>query len=86
MDKNVKLKLDKLKTKLFADTFKKGKRWKDYNVYVPRSKVERVVGLLVVVLEKDGEVRISTYEECFEYMDFIRAKKSKCFKCRATPF
>ena len=75
MNKTVKLELEKFKAKLFADTFKKGKLWRGYNVYVPHSKEVRMVGLPVVVLEKDGVYRISTHEECFDYLTFVKKAK-----------
>ena len=69
MDKEIKKKLEICRKNLSADWLRKGKEWKDYQVYVPVYKQLYEGGLPRVAL--DGEVRLSTHEECFTYMEFI---------------
>lgn len=69
--------INKLQGLTFAEDFKRGKKWKGYNVYEPIYKEEYTGGFPKIVLEKDGEARISTHEECFAYMDFIKSKEKK---------
>ena len=55
---------------LGADSCKRGKNWNGYEVYIPvYVNGGYVVGLPLVVLVKDGDVRISTEEEAYEYLD-----------------
>ena len=63
--------LEKLQKLIFADSFKKGKSWGDYNVYIPVFKNRSDVGFPFVVLEKDGELRRSSQKESFEYLDYL---------------
>jgi len=74
MDRDMKNKLELCRQGLSADHLRKRKDWNGYQVYVPIYKQERISGLPQVVLAKDGVVRLSTYEECFSYMDFTRKK------------
>ncbi len=74
MDKNIKKKLEEYKKLLSADCFKKGKQWRGYNVYEPIYKREVEGGLPRVVLEKNGIMRESSHQECFEYMTFVGRK------------
>lgn len=55
---------------LSADGVKRGKDWKDYQVYVPIYKVNSCVGLPLVILVSPSETRLSTAEEALEYLDF----------------
>lgn len=54
------------------ETVREGKPWNGYNVYIPGFKGKGVayVGYPLVILEKNGEIRMSTVEESFEYLDF----------------
>ena len=70
MDKKIKNELDLCRKCLQADHLKKGKEWNGYIVYVPVYKHLYEGGLPQVVLVKDGEVRVSTHEEGFAYMEF----------------
>lgn len=68
MDKFLENKMkDIMKTELFADKWKKGARWKDYDVYIPIRKKRICLGYPFVVLVKGGEVRSSTPEESLSY-------------------
>jgi hypothetical protein len=62
--------ISQLKRYIFADSFKKGKFWNGYNVYVPVFKNEYTGGFPFVVLEKDGEFRRCTQKESLEYLNF----------------
>lgn len=55
---------------LGAKSYKKGKPWKGYNVYVPVYSEETYIGLPYVILEKGDEVRICTDKEAMEYLSF----------------
>ena len=55
---------------LGAKTYKKGKSWKGYNVYVPVYEKEAYIGLPYVILEKNGKARICTGKEALEYLSF----------------
>ena len=72
MDKEIKKKLEICRKNLSADRLRKGQEWNDYQVYVPVYKQLYEGGLPRVALVKDGEVRLSTHEEYFTYMEFIR--------------
>ena len=69
--------LELCRISLSADKLKKGKDWNGYKVYEPVYKCEFIGGLPRVVLIKDEDVRISTFEECFKYMEFVRNDKKK---------
>ena len=65
--------MDEIKTlveELGARSYKKGKSWKGYNVYVPVYEKEAYIGLPYVILEKNGEARICTDKEALEYLSF----------------
>ena len=65
--------MDEIKTlveELGAKSYKKGKSWKGYNVYVPVYEKEAYIGLPYVILEKGGKVRICTGKEALEYLSF----------------
>ena len=64
------------KVELAAQRCKKGKDWKGYKVYEPVYKKPACIGLPLVVLVKDSEVRLSTREECFQYLDFAYSDES----------
>ncbi|MBE5743145.1 MAG: hypothetical protein E7358_00315 [Clostridiales bacterium] len=70
----MKKQLELCRIKLFADSLKKGKSWNGYEVYEPIYKEEYIGGHPKIVLVKDGEVRLSTSEECFAYMEFVKSK------------
>jgi hypothetical protein len=72
MKKVLKKKLEEIKTFLMANSFKKGKKWQDYTVYIPIYKKGFDAKLPSVVLEKNGEVRLSSHLEAFKYIDFAR--------------
>ena len=44
-------------------------RWKNYEVYEPITKKERITGLPYKILIRDGDVRLSTINETFDIMD-----------------
>ena len=72
MNINLKNKLELCRKKLMANNLKQGVNFNGYEVYEPVYNEETVGGFPQIVLVKDGEARISTYEECFEYMKFIK--------------
>ena len=55
---------------LQADTYKKGKDWNGYTVYEPVYNKPVCIGFPLIVLVKDGEVRLSTDEESIRYLNF----------------
>lgn len=67
-------KLELCRKTLFADSLKKGIDFKGYKVYEPIYNKTFVGGFPKIILVKDKVVRISTAEECFEYMDFKKSK------------
>ncbi len=69
MTDDTKKLLDEATEALGADSCKRGKDWNGYEVYIPVYERSGYVGLPLVVLAKDGDVRISTEEEAFEYLD-----------------
>ena len=77
----MKHQLQQCKNKLFADELIKGENFKGYEVYEPVYKKEYEGGFPKVVLVKEGNARISTPEECFEYLKFIKNKEAPCKKC-----
>lgn len=64
---------------LQADEYKQGFDWKGYRVYEPIYKENPCVGPPLVVLEKNNDVRYSSIEECFEYLDY-KIKQESQFK------
>lgn len=54
---------------LGADYYKQGE-WNGYTVYEPVYNQDCYIGFPLVVLEKDGEVRLSTNEEALEYLQY----------------
>ena len=66
--------INKLQGLTFAEDFKRGKKWKGYNVYEPIYKEEYTGGFPKIVLEKDGEFRLSKGNEVFEYIAFTKRK------------
>ena len=51
---------------------KKGKDWNGYEVYIPHysSNKTAYVGYPLVILVKDGEIRMSDLDESIEYLNF----------------
>ena len=68
----MKEQLEECRKKIFADSLKKAEDWNGYEVYEPIYEEEHIGGFPKIVLVKDGVVRISTAEECFEYIQFIK--------------
>ena len=75
----LKTELNLCKKKLFANRLKKGESWNGFEVYEPVYKKEFIGGLPRVILVKNDVVRISSYEECFEYLRFINQDKGKSY-------
>ena len=73
----MKEQLELCRRKLFADSLKKVKDWNGYEVYEPIYKKDFIGGFPRIVLAKDGEVRLSTNDECFAYMEFVKNKEKK---------
>lgn len=65
--------MDEIKTlveELGARSYKKGKSWNGYEVYIPVYTGNPCIGLPLVVLVKDGEARISNAEEAIDYLNY----------------
>ena len=65
--------MDEIKTlveELGAKSYKKGKSWNGYEVYIPVYTGNPCIGLPLVVLVKDGQARICTGKEALEYLSF----------------
>lgn len=63
--------MDELKNlidELMGDGYREGPQWNGYRVYIPTYNQPMYIGLPLVVLEKDGEYRISTDEEAMQYL------------------
>ncbi len=73
MKRETKEKLKVLREKLKADRLKRGKEWNGYTVYEPVYKQETIIGFPKIVLEREGEVRLSTIQECFVYRAYIKS-------------
>ena len=81
MDKEIEEKIEQIMSELNPDYYVEGYKWNGYNVFVPKyiSKGNETlyIGYPYVVLEKDGEVRMSTTTESLKYFDYSEEKKSK---------
>lgn len=65
--KNIKLAI----RALGASRYKKSVPWNGYDVYKPVYTEMAYRGLPLVVLVKDGKVRLSTPDETLDYTDFL---------------
>ena len=74
MNKELQEKLFLCRKKLFAKDLIKKDKWNGYTVYEPVYQGEYIGGFPTVVLVKDGNARVSTYEECFEYLNYVNAR------------
>ena len=63
-------KIQELMAELGAKTYKEGKPWRGYKVYLPVWEGNPVIGLPYVVLQSDKEVRLCTTDEAMEYLEF----------------
>ena len=70
MTKNIESPLEELFNKTPANSYHKGLNWNGYEVYELDFDEECFVGLPLVILVKEGQVRLSTPEESFEYFDY----------------
>ena len=61
--------------KVFAKNLKKVEDCNGYEVYEPIYEMEYIGGFPHIILVKDGEVRVSTNEECFAYINFVKKKE-----------
>ena len=59
-----------MRYELAADSYQKGYDWNDYKVYEPFYSKPVAIGLPLVVLVKDDEVRVSTEREAFDYLEY----------------
>ena len=62
--------VEELKRQLGAKALRDPIKWNGYLVYVPEYKGNPKIGLPYVILEKGEEVRLSTPEESFDFMDW----------------
>ena len=67
-------KLELCRKKLFASRLKKGIEFKGYEVYEPVYNQPFFGGFSKIVLVKNGEVKLSSIEDYFEYMNFKKSK------------
>ena len=74
-DEEKRERIQELTEELCATKYKKSIPWKGYEVYEPVYNETMYIGLPLVILAKDDEVRISTDEESREYLDY-QLKKS----------
>ena len=72
MNKEIKIEVEELMDEIFADSYKRSKDWKGYEVYEPVYNKPIEIGAPLVVLVKGDEVRLSTPEESFEYLKFVQ--------------
>lgn len=77
MDNKLEEKILDVIDDLGADDYEEGLAWNGYNVYIPVYDEESTVGLPLVILEKGGEVRLSSGAESLEYLDFSNSEKAK---------
>lgn len=65
--------------KLGFPSFRKGKNWKGYKVYIPEGNGNdvRYIGLPIIVLCKKDRVRLCTGKEAREYLDFESGNADK---------
>ena len=66
-----KTEIKELIEQLHAVSYKQGEDYKGYKVFVPVYNREVTLGLPLVVLANDKEVRISTPEESIEYLNSL---------------
>ena len=66
----MKEKIQAIIKELHGDSFKRGKDWKGFKVFVPVYKKPTYIGFPLVVLAKDEKVRVSTIEESLEYLEY----------------
>lgn len=67
-------KVKELVADLGAKSYKKGKPWKGYEVFIPQYSGDVCIGLPYVVLAKGEEARICTDEEALDYLGFENAE------------
>jgi hypothetical protein len=77
MDDKLNEKILDLVDDLGADDYEEGRAWNGYKVYIPVYDEESTVGLPLVILEKGGEVRISTGAEAMEYLDYESTERAQ---------
>ncbi len=86
--KDLKERINELGLQLCASSLKKGVPYNDYEVYIPqypyKKGVVHYIGLPLVILVKDGTARISTPEECRDYLDFELSLKTRKNRARKT--
>ena len=76
MKEDLKTEIQELMEELFADSYKRGTDWNGYEVYEPVYKKEITLGPPLVVFVKNGEAKISSPEESFDYLKFTQRKKT----------
>lgn len=73
------MKLDEMINELGASGYQKD-NWNGYTVYVPVFNNVAYTGLPVVILEKDGDFRLSDSQETFDYFDYAQSKTNNSSK------
>lgn len=69
MTEAVKERVEEATAALSAKKYRSGAKWNGYDVYIPEYDQFSYVGLPFIVLVRGDEVRISTEDEAFEYLD-----------------
>lgn len=78
---DVKEKIEELMDALDADDYTKGVDWNGYEVYEPEYEEKDgeypKLGVPLVVLVKDGKVRLTTTDESFEYLRYSQKQNAQ---------
>ena len=53
----------------YGATYRKGKNWRDFNVYIPEFSKNYKIGYPYVIFAKRGSARLSTENESLELLD-----------------
>lgn len=70
MTETAKKRVEEAIAALNAKNYETGAKWNGYDVYIPKYDQFSYVGPPFVVFARGDEVRISTEDEAFEYLDF----------------
>ena len=62
---------------LNAESYRQGKEWQGYSVYVPVYEKCPIIGFPYVILVRGESVRLSTEEEAVGYLEYEAATQIK---------
>ena len=77
MGNDIKKRIEEIFDETPADSYHKGQDWNGYEVYELEFDKKCFVGLPLVILVKGEEVRLSTPEESFAYLDYSSKIKNQ---------